>query len=81
MKQLLLIFLFIPFISFAQKEMDIDTLQFNFSEVVQVDTLNAKTLYSNAKLLIANAVSAKNVTQLEDENSNTIVIKGLLFFH
>ena len=81
MKQLLLIFLFIPFISFAQKEMDIDTLQFNFSEVVQVDTLNAKTLYSNAKLLIANAVSAKNVTQLEDENSNTIVVKGLLFFH
>ncbi len=78
MKQLLLILLFIPFISFAQKEMDIDTLQFNFSEVVQADTLNAKALYSNAKLFIANAfVSAKNVTQLEDENSNTIVVKGL----
>lgn len=78
MKRLLLILLFIPFISFAQKEMDIDTLQFNFSEVVQADTLNAKTLYSNAKLFIANAfVSAKDVTQLEDENSNTIVVKGL----
>ncbi len=78
MKRLLLILLFIPFISFAQKEMDFDTLQFNFSEVIQADTLNAKTLYSNAKLFIANAfVSAKNVTQLEDENSNTIVVKGL----
>jgi len=54
--------------------MDIDILHFNFSEVVQADTLNAKTLYSNAKLFIANAfVSAKNVTQLEDENSNTIL--------
>ena len=58
--------------------MDIDTLKFNFSEVVQVDRMNAKTLYSNAKLFIANAfVSAKNVTQLDDENSNTIVVKGL----
>lgn len=78
MKQLLLIFLFTPFFSIAQNEMDIDTLHFNFSEVIKVDSVSAATLYSNAKLFIANAfVSAKNVTQLEDENSNTIVVKGL----
>lgn len=78
MKQLLFIFLFTPFYSMAQNEMDIDTLHFNFSEVVSADSVSATTLYSNAKLFIANAfVSAKNVTQLEDENSNTIVVKGL----
>lgn len=78
MKRLLLIFLFIPFLSFSQTQMDIDTLTFNFSDVVQVDNFNAKMLYSNAKLFIANAfVSAKDVTQMEDENSNTIVVKGL----
>lgn len=78
MKRLLILLLIIPSVSFSQNEMDIDTLKFNFSEVVQADTMNAKTLYSNAKLFIANAfVSAKNVTQLDDENSNTIVVKGL----
>ena len=78
MKNLLLIFSFVPFISFSQSEMDIDTLEFDFSKVVQVDSMNAKTLYSNAKLFIADAfVSAKSVTQLEDENSNTLVVKGL----
>lgn len=78
MKRLLALLLIIPFVSSSQNEMDIDTLKFNFSEVVQADTMNAKTLYSNAKLFIANAfVSAKDVTQLVDDNSNTLVVKGL----
>lgn len=51
MKQLLLIFLFTPFFSIAQNEMDIDTLHFNFSEVIKADSVSAATLYSNAKLL------------------------------
>lgn len=71
--------LFFPFFAHSQTQMDIDTLTFNFSEVVNSDTLDAKTLYSNAKLFVAQAfVSAKNVTQLEDENTHTIVAKGLL---
>lgn len=79
MKNLFVILFLIPFISFSQSEMDIDTLSFNFSEIVQVDSMDAKSLLSNAKLFVANAfVSAKDVTQLVDENSNTIVVKGLL---
>jgi hypothetical protein len=48
-----------------------------YTEVVQEDSLNAKALYSNAKLFIANGFkSAKDVTQLTDDNSNTLVAKG-----
>lgn len=74
-----LVLFLLPFLAQSQTQIDIDTLKFDFSEVINVDSLDAKTLYSNAKLFVAQAfVSAKNVTQLEDENTHTIVVKGLL---
>jgi hypothetical protein len=56
---------------------DSSTGKFSFVEVVKVDSVDAGTLYSRAKLFIANAfVSAQDVTQLADENTKTVVCKG-----
>lgn len=79
MKRLIFFSFFVPCISLAQSRPDIDSLAFNFSEVVKTDSLTAKELFSNAKLFIARAFkSAKAVTQLEDPESNTLVVKGIL---
>lgn len=50
-----------------------------FTSIVLVDSSNAATLYSKSKLFIANTfVSAKDVTQLADEETKTVVVKGLI---
>jgi len=49
----------------------------DFTEVINVDSVPAKKLYSNAKIFIAKAfVSGKHVTQLNDDESSTIVGHG-----
>ena len=78
MKYILIVLIFIPFITKSQT-VDYDTIRFNFSEVVKVDSITANELFSNAKLFIAKKFnSGKSVTQLNDEDSHTLLIKGLL---
>ncbi len=51
--------------------------QEKYTEVVSVDSLTADQLFSRAKLYIANSfVSAKDVTELSDDQGKTIVAKG-----
>lgn len=51
--------------------------QDTWTEVVIVDSTNASTLYSKAKLWVANTYnSGKSVTDLSDENTHTIIIKA-----
>lgn len=50
-----------------------------YSGVEQVDSANAKALFTRAKIFITQTfVSGKAVTDLIDENSNTIIAKGLI---
>ncbi|MBV9989374.1 MAG: DUF4468 domain-containing protein [Chitinophagaceae bacterium] len=50
--------------------------QIKYVEVVPVDNASAKDLYSRAKLFIADTYkSGKTVTQLNDDESKTIVVK------
>lgn len=68
--------LLLPLSSMCQK-IDIDTLSFNYTGVVQVDSTPAKTLQSRAKLFVAESFkSAKDVIQLDDAESGVIVVKG-----
>lgn len=78
MKRLILfIVIVIPLLGRAQVPQNIDTAKMEFTQVITVDGMDAKALYSNAKFFIAKAfVSAKHVTQMDDANSNTIVAKG-----
>ncbi|MBA3707160.1 MAG: DUF4468 domain-containing protein, partial [Bacteroidetes bacterium] len=51
--------------------------QYEYSEVVNVDSFFASKLYSNAKLFIVEAFkSGKDVTQLNDDNTKTVVGNG-----
>lgn len=83
MRLFLLVFIMSSFTSFSQDAtipfpIDSSTRKINFSEVIKVDNADAKTLYSRAKLFVANSFkSAKDVTQLEDDATNTIVGKGI----
>lgn len=57
--------------------LDTATKKFAFIEVVNIDSTSAATLYSRAKLFIANSfVSAKDVVQLADDDTKTVVCKG-----
>jgi hypothetical protein len=52
---------------------------YEMSEVVNVDSASADDLYSNAKKFVAvHFVSGKAVTQLNDDNSKTVVGKGVM---
>lgn len=80
MTKLLLFFSLLPVFAFSQT----DTLQKNsngqyeISEVVSVDNTSADDLYSRAKKFVAiNFKSGKAVTQLNDDNSKTVVGKGV----
>lgn len=81
MRLLIIGILFIPFFSFSQKS----SLPINkegkveYSETVIADSIDAATLYSRAKLCIAeNFVDNKAVTQLNDDAAKQIVAKGAL---
>jgi hypothetical protein len=74
------IFLSIAVNSFSQtKWPTLENGDFGWSEVVDVDSADAKTLYTRARMFLANIYkSAKDVTQMEDEPSKTIIIKAVL---
>jgi hypothetical protein len=70
----LLLATFLPVISWAQK-INVDTISWNYTGVVQVDSASANTLQSRAKLFVAESFkSGKDVTQLDDPG--VIVVKG-----
>jgi len=49
-----------------------------FTKVITVDSVTGKELYSRARLFVANSFrDSKEVTQLEDAESLTLVTKGL----
>ncbi len=51
--------------------------QLQYSEVVNADSVTADALYSNSKIFITDAFkSGKDVTQLSDDASKTIIGKG-----
>lgn len=77
MKFFIPILLLSPCFLYAQNNINTDTLTFDYSGVVQVDTSSAKILQSRAKLFIAeNFKSAKSVIQLDDQEAGVIVAKG-----
>ena len=84
MKKLLLILL-LPFYSLAQDDatkvnFPLDsTRNISFSEVIKVENTDAQTLYSRAKLFIAEAYkSNKDVTQLNDDAAKIVLIKPVI---
>lgn len=77
----LLILLLIPITSYTQTTLPVnpDTKRYEYTGVENVDSINATDLYSRAKLVITKVfVSGKDVTQLTDDNSKTIIGKGLI---
>lgn len=77
MRALILALMLTPLSVFAQDLPRNETGRIEYTEVVKVDSANAAILYSNAKIFIAKSFkSAKNVTDLSDENSKTVIIKG-----
>lgn len=80
MKFLLLFFL-IPAIAFSQKEIPIfktdETGAIHIEEVITVDSISSKSLYSRVQFAIGKLfVSAKDVTQLKDDNNFQVIVKG-----
>jgi hypothetical protein len=77
MRNVTLFFLLFSLKCFAQN--DTDTLSFSYSGVQYVDSVSAGQLYSRAKLFVAeNFRSAKDVMQLDDKESTTLVAKGVM---
>ena len=79
-KNLLLLAIILPVACFCQK----DTIpknadgKYEYTEVVNVDSSDAASLYSKAKMFIVSAFkSGKDVTQLNDDNSKTVIGKGV----
>lgn len=53
--------------------------EYGYSEIVTVDSMNKESLYSNAKVFLANAFkSSKDVIQYEDKEAGKIIGKGNL---
>lgn len=78
MKTLTLALLLLSLNAFSQEfPVDSSTSKYSFTEVVKVDSVAAPVLFSRAKLFVAQLFnSAKEVTQMEDAASGTIVCKG-----
>jgi hypothetical protein len=75
-KIFLLFTILLPIIILAQK-VNVDTLQWSYINVVEVDSATAKSLQSRAKLFVAESFkSGKDVMQLDDADAGIIVIKG-----
>jgi len=73
-----LILLLIPIFSFCQSPVNSNG-KIEYTEVVSVDSAKAADLFSRSKLYITNAFkSGKDVTQLVDDETKTIVGKGVL---
>lgn len=71
--------LFVALSSFAQDDVIPKNAdgKYEFTEVVNVDSVSADKLYSNAKIFIVHAFkSGKDVTQLNDDNTKTVIGKA-----
>jgi hypothetical protein len=78
MRQILMLTLLLPLFSIGQDLPKNSEGRIEYASVVTVDSASADQLYSKAKLFIAEmARSAKNITQLNDDATHTILIKGL----
>ena len=79
---LIILFNFSTLILFSQEDIlpiDKETGKISYSEIVKVDSVDAKALYNNAKIWFVHYFnSAKNVLQLDDKESGRIIGKGLL---
>jgi len=81
MNKILLVALLLPMLSFCQTDSIPQNAdgKYEYSEVVNVDSVSAEKLYSNAKLFIVDAFkSGKDVTQLNDEISKTVAGTGAI---
>lgn len=80
MKPFLLLLLLMPAFTYAQ--MPVNTAgKIEYSEVITAPG-NAQDLYSNGKVFLAHAFkSAKDATQVADNESKTILAKGLVNVH
>jgi len=84
MKKCLLLLLLLPTFTSQAQEMPVkfplnDKGNIEFAEVVAVDSVTAKELYSRARLFVANGFrSSTDVTKLEDTETLTIVTKGYM---
>ena len=80
MKTLTILFYLIPATIFSQAiefPTNKQTGKVVYEGVVEVDSVSADQLYSRAKLWLANVfVKSRNVIDLDDPSSNTIVAKG-----
>jgi hypothetical protein len=87
MKKIVVLLSLLPFFSFAQNNentislpLDSATNEIVYTEVVKVDSVSAADLYSRAKLFVADVYkSSKDVTQLNDDASKTILIKPITY--
>lgn len=67
---------FIPAFAFSQLPTN-ERGEVEYSEIVSVDSVSQKALFSRSKLFVANAfVSAKDVTSLDDLETSTVITKG-----
>jgi len=72
--------LLLPFAAFSQSDSLPKNAQgiYELTEVVQLDSVSAANLYSRAKKFVAiNFNSGKAVTQLNDDNTKTVIGKGV----
>lgn len=76
-KTLLSLTLLFPLLTFSQDLPKNANGQIEYSDVVKIDSTDAQTLYSRAKMVIAQTfVSARDVTQLADDNTKSLVVRA-----
>jgi hypothetical protein len=80
MIRILTLLFFVPLFCSAQDVLPKNVEgKYEFTEVVNVDSANADKLYSRAKIFIVDAFkSGKDVTQLNDDASKTVIGKGII---
>lgn len=78
MIRLICFLLLSPLFSFGQKD-PIDTVQFYYTSVENVDSVSAKILQQRARVFVTeNFSSAKDVVQLDDLDAGVIIVKGVI---
>ena len=81
-----IIFLFLLFSisTFGQVTLPIDEITGKavFTDVISLDSISAENIYNRAKLFIANNYnSTKNITDLSDDKSHSLVLKAYTTTH
>jgi hypothetical protein len=77
MRKMFLLLILLPAFAIAQDLPKNQDGKVEFTEVVSIDSASAAALFSNAKIFITNSFkSGKDVTQLDDQNSKTVIGQG-----